>query len=149
SRPPGLARGRCRGSGGTGFPRGGTPLSAVTAPTEPASATAPVVARPAPSGRLGPRWLNYAMMLFGPPAQRRPGRAALPVDRVRHWENEYIALSDADLRQRGLQLRGRARGGASLDRLLPEAFGLVSVAAQRVLKMRPFDVQLAAGVVLH
>src|SRR5205823_575828 len=37
----------------------------------------------------------------------------------------------------------------SLDRLLPEAFGAVCVAAQRTTKLRPFDVQLAGGVVLH
>jgi preprotein translocase subunit SecA len=48
-----------------------------------------------------------------------------------------------------LRLRGRARGGESLDRLLPEAFGLVCVASKRHLGLRPFDVQLAAGVVMH
>src|SRR5262249_52086058 len=45
--------------------------------------------------------------------------------------------------------RGRARGGESLDGLLPEAFGACCVAAQRTIKLRPFDVQLAGGVVLH
>src|SRR5207302_10493037 len=48
-----------------------------------------------------------------------------------------------------MQLRGRCRGGESLDKILPEAFGLVCVTAVRMLKLRPFDVQLAAGVVLH
>jgi preprotein translocase subunit SecA len=48
-----------------------------------------------------------------------------------------------------MRLRGRARGGEALDRLLPEAFGLVCVASWRKLGLRPFDVQLAAGVVLH
>jgi preprotein translocase subunit SecA len=87
--------------------------------------------------------------LFGLPSQRRLARAALQVDRIRHWEKEYSRLNDAELRQRGLQLRGRARGGESLERLLPEAFGLVCVAAVRTIKLRPFDVQLAGGVVLH
>jgi preprotein translocase subunit SecA len=73
----------------------------------------------------------------------------LYVDRIRYWENEYSRLNDAELKQRGLQLRGRARGGESLDKLLPEAFGLVCVAAVRTVKLRPFDVQLAGGVVLH
>jgi preprotein translocase subunit SecA len=85
----------------------------------------------------------------GTPSQRRLARGALQVDRIRHWENEYDRLNDVELRQRGLQLRGRARGGESLDRLLPEAFGLVCVAAKRTIKLRPFDVQLAGGVVLH
>src|SRR5207302_6668006 len=64
-------------------------------------------------------------------------------------EQEFSRLNDVELRQRGLQLRGRARGGESLDRLLPEAFGLVCVAAVRTIRLRPFDVQLAGGVVLH
>jgi len=46
-------------------------------------------------------------------------------------------------------LKGKARGKWDLDSLLPEAFGLVSVAIQRVLGIRPFDVQLAGGAVLH
>jgi preprotein translocase subunit SecA len=73
----------------------------------------------------------------------------LQINRIRHWEKEYTRLNDAELRQRGLQLRGRARGGESLERLLPEAFGLVCVAAVRTTRLRPFDVQLAGGVVLH
>src|SRR5437588_12921843 len=48
-----------------------------------------------------------------------------------------------------MQMRGRARGGGSLERWVPEAFGLVCVAAVRTIRLRPFDVQLAGGVVLH
>ena len=66
-----------------------------------------------------------------------------------HWERKYEHSSNEELRSAGLRLRGRARGGESLDRMLPEAFGLVCVAAWRFLSMRPFDVQLAAGVVMH
>jgi preprotein translocase subunit SecA len=99
--------------------------------------------------RLGPRWQNQLKALFGTPAQRRLARAALHIDRIRYWESEFTRLNDAELRQRGLQLRGRARGGESLDRLLDETYGLVCVVATRVLGMRHFDVQLAAGFVLH
>jgi preprotein translocase subunit SecA len=98
---------------------------------------------------MGARWANHLKALFGLPSQRRLARAALQVDRIRYWEKEFSRLNDAELRQRGLQLRGRARGGESLERLLPEAFGLVCVAAVRTTKLRPFDVQLAGGVVLH
>src|SRR5205807_1805869 len=76
-------------------------------------------------------------------------QAALRVDQIRYWEKEFERLSDVDLKQTGLRLRGRARGGESLDRLLPEAFGLVCVAAVRTIRLRPFDVQLAAGAVIH
>src|SRR5207302_7831122 len=64
-------------------------------------------------------------------------------------EQEFSRLNDVELRQRGLQLRGRARGGEALEKLLPPAFGLVCVAAVRTIRLRPFDVQLAGGVVLH
>jgi preprotein translocase subunit SecA len=100
-------------------------------------------------GRLGPRWYNVLKALFGTPSRRRLARAALRIDQIRHWEAEYGRLSDAELKQRGLQMRGRARGGESLNRLLPEVFGLVCVAAVRTVKLRPFDVQLAGGAVLH
>jgi preprotein translocase subunit SecA len=102
-----------------------------------------------PPRRLGPRLLNYFKALFGTPSQRRLGRAALKVNRIRYWESEFDRLSDPELRQRGQRLVGRARGGESLDRLLPEAYGLVCVAAKRMINLRPFDVQLAAGVILH
>jgi preprotein translocase subunit SecA len=99
--------------------------------------------------RLGPRWANHWKALFGGPAQRKLAWGALQVERIRQWESEFSRLSDAEMKQRGQQLRGRARGGESLDKLLPEAFGLVCVAAVRTVKMRPFDVQLAGGIVLH
>jgi preprotein translocase subunit SecA len=99
--------------------------------------------------RLGSRLLNHGKRLFGGPSARRLARAALQVDRCRYWEREFSRLTDAELRQQGLRLRGRARGAESLDRLLAEAFGLVCVAATRFVQLRPFDVQLAGGVVLH
>jgi preprotein translocase subunit SecA len=102
-----------------------------------------------PDRRLRPRWYHYVASLFGLPSQRRLARAVLSIDRIRHWETELSRLSDADLKQYALRLAGRARGGEPLDRLLPEVFGAVCVAASRTLGLRPFDVQLAGGVVLH
>lgn len=99
--------------------------------------------------RMGPRWLNHLKRLFGPPSQRRLARGALAIPQIRYWEAQAEKLTDAELRHRGMQLKGRARGGEPLDRILPEAFGLVCVAAVRNVRLRPFDVQLAAGLVLH
>jgi preprotein translocase subunit SecA len=98
---------------------------------------------------MGPRWLNHLRALVGLPWQRRLARAALLVPRIRAFEAKYDSLTDAELKTAGLKLRGRARGGESLDKLVPEAFGLVCVAAKRRTEMRPFDVQLAAGYVMH
>jgi preprotein translocase subunit SecA len=106
-------------------------------------------ARLGATNRLGSRWFNYIRRLLGTPSQRRLARGALQIDAIRHWEGEFSRLSDAELLRVGQQMRGRARGGESLDRLVPEVFGLVCVAALRTVKLRPFDVQLAAGVVLH
>jgi len=75
--------------------------------------------------------------------------ASLQIGAVRHWEKESGKLSDAEILKQGARLRGRARGGESLDKLLPEVFGLVCVAAWRAVHLRPYDVQVAAGVVLH
>ncbi|MCI0683205.1 MAG: preprotein translocase subunit SecA [Gemmataceae bacterium] len=99
--------------------------------------------------RFGPRSLNLVKAWFGAPSQRRLAHGALQVDQIRHWESQFLKLTDQEILQRGQQLRGRARGGEALDAILPEAFGLVCVAAQRTVKLRPFDVQLVAGVVLH
>jgi preprotein translocase subunit SecA len=71
------------------------------------------------------------------------------IPKIRYHENKYLALSDEQLLAQSMELKGKARGKWDLDSLLPEAFGLVSVAIQRVLGIRPFDVQLAGGAVLH
>ena len=99
--------------------------------------------------RFGFRWTNYLRMWFGTPSRRRLAYAALQIGPIRHWEKQYAKLTDKEILQKGFRLKGRARGGESLDKLLPEVFGLASEAAWRTLKMRPYDVQLAAGVVLH
>jgi preprotein translocase subunit SecA len=64
-------------------------------------------------------------------------------------EEEVAALSDADLRARTAELRERLDQGAELDDLLVPAFATVREASKRVLGMRPFDVQLIGGMVLH
>ncbi|KAJ4826866.1 hypothetical protein Tsubulata_043796 [Turnera subulata] len=64
-------------------------------------------------------------------------------------EAEMSALSDSGLRDKTSMIKERAQGGESLDSLLPEAFAVVREASKRVLGLRPFDVQLIGGMVLH
>ncbi len=123
-------------------------MDTVTA-TQTLASVSPAVERTSGANRLGFRPFNYLRALLGTPSQRRLAYAALQIGRIRHFEREFERLNDAELRQRGLQLRGRARGGETLDRLLHEAFGLVCIAARRTLRLRPFDVQLAGGIILH
>jgi preprotein translocase subunit SecA len=100
--------------------------------------------------RFGPRWMTWLKLLVtGSPSKRRLAHGALQIAPIRYWEKEYAKLTDKELLQIGYRLKGRARGGESLDQLLPEVFGLSSEVAYRNVGLRPFDVQLAAGVVLH
>jgi len=100
-------------------------------------------------GRLGPHWLNVIRAQAERPWKRRLAKAALLIPRIRHYEKLYLTMSEEDIRKTSLRLRGRARGGEKLDKLVPEAFGLACSAIRRVLGFQPFDVQLAAGVVMH
>ncbi|WZZ41618.1 hypothetical protein YC2023_037877 [Brassica napus] len=68
---------------------------------------------------------------------------------VNRLETEISSLSDSDLRGRTDALKQRAQQGESMDSLLPEAYAVVREASKRVLGLRPFDVQLIGGMVLH
>ena len=69
--------------------------------------------------------------------------------RINGLEPETEILDDDELRAEADSLRERARGGESLEELLPEAFALTREAARRTLGQRHFDVQLIGGMVLH
>ena len=71
-------------------------------------------------------------------------------DQVEALADEYSELSDAELREMTDELKERYQdGGESLDDLLPEAFATVVEAADRVLGMRPYHVQIMGGAALH
>ena len=100
-------------------------------------------------GRLGSYLWNRIQAMIGLPWQRRLARAALLIPRIRDWEARFLHLTDEELRKQSLKLRGRARGGENLDRMIPEAFGLCCAAIRRLKNFELFDVQLAAGIVMH
>ncbi|XP_075483998.1 protein translocase subunit SecA, chloroplastic isoform X1 [Primulina tabacum] len=68
---------------------------------------------------------------------------------INEMEAQISSLSDSQLRERTSVLQQRACRGDPLDSLLPEAFSVVREASKRVLGLRPFDVQLIGGMVLH
>ncbi len=68
---------------------------------------------------------------------------------INRYEPEMEALSDEELRAEADSLRERAKGGESLDELLPEAFALTREASRRTTGQRHYDVQLIGGMVLH
>src|SRR4051794_1530181 len=71
------------------------------------------------------------------------------VSQINDFEPEVETYTDDELKERAQELKEEARGGASLDDLLPEAFALTREAARRTLGQRHFDVQLIGGMVLH
>ena len=71
------------------------------------------------------------------------------VDKIEALEEEYKALTDAQLQGKTLEFRERLLSGETLDDILPEAFATAREAAWRVLGMRPYRVQLIGGIVLH
>ncbi|MDR0671712.1 MAG: preprotein translocase subunit SecA, partial [Oscillospiraceae bacterium] len=87
--------------------------------------------------------------LFGTHSERELKRILPVVSRVEALEETYRALSEAELRGRTARFRDRLAEGEALDDILPDAFAAVREAADRVLGLRPFHVQIIGGVVLH
>ncbi|MDX8435319.1 preprotein translocase subunit SecA [Mesorhizobium sp. M4B.F.Ca.ET.215.01.1.1] len=92
---------------------------------------------------------GLARKVFGSSNDRRVKATRPRVEAINAMENEMRALSDAELRGRTEKFRQDIANGASLDDLLIPAFATVREAARRVLGLRPFDVQLIGGMVLH
>ena len=70
-------------------------------------------------------------------------------DKTEALEEEYKALTDAQLQAKTAEFKERLKNGETTDDILPEAFATVREAADRVLGLRPYRVQLIGGIVLH
>ncbi|KQZ14654.1 MULTISPECIES: preprotein translocase subunit SecA [unclassified Mesorhizobium] len=92
---------------------------------------------------------GLARKVFGSSNDRRVKATKPRIEAINAMESEMRALSDADLVARTAKFREELANGASLDDLLVPAFATAREAARRVLGMRPFDVQLIGGMVLH
>ena len=87
--------------------------------------------------------------IFGTRSQREIKKIQPTVDKILALEDEYRALSEEALKAKTAEFKNRLDQGETLDDLLPEAFAAVREAADRVLGMRPYPVQLIGGIVLH
>ena len=87
--------------------------------------------------------------LFGTRSQRELKKIQPLVDKVLALEESYKALSDEALKAKTAEFKGRLSQGETLDDLLPEAFAAIREAADRVLGMRPYPVQVVGGIILH
>jgi len=84
------------------------------------------------------------------------------VDKINEFEDQYLSLSDVELRAKTEEFRQRLKKGETIEDLLPEAFATVKNACRRLMgqtwevsgrpitwEMIPFDVQAIGGIVLH
>ena len=92
---------------------------------------------------------SVAKKVFGTANDRKVKQAMKSLVGVEGLESGLEALSDEQLRAKTEEFRTRHQGGESLDDLMNEAFAVVREAAKRSLGLRPFDVQLLGGYILH
>ncbi|PAF18072.1 preprotein translocase subunit SecA [Terribacillus saccharophilus] len=87
--------------------------------------------------------------VFGDGTQKQVSRAQKTAEQIETLADEYRAYTDEQLKEKTNEFKKRYQDGESLDDLLPEAFATVREAADRVLGMRPFHVQLLGGIAIH
>lgn len=92
---------------------------------------------------------RFVSGLFGTKNNRELKRMRQIVERINALEATTDALSDDELRAKTASFKQRFQAGESLDAFLPEAFAVCRTAAQRVLGMRHYDVQMIGGITLH
>lgn len=87
--------------------------------------------------------------VFGSYSDREIKRLMPNVEKIESLEEDMKKLSDDELRGKTIEFKNRLNNGETLDDILPEAFAVVREAADRVLGMRHYRVQLIGGIVLH
>lgn len=92
---------------------------------------------------------GLARKLFGSSNDRRIRSYSPRVDAINALEAQMKALSDEALKAKTAEFREQLAGGKTLDDILVPAFAVAREAALRVLGLRPFDVQLVGGMILH
>ena len=92
---------------------------------------------------------GIARKLFGSSNDRRIRSYSARVGAINALEPEMKALSDEALRGKTAEFREQLAAGKTLDDILVPAFAVAREAAFRVLGLRPFDVQLIGGMILH
>jgi len=92
---------------------------------------------------------DIARKIFGSANDRFVKKQYKIVNEINALEENFIKLSDEELKNKTLEFRSRLKDGETLDDILPEAFATVREAAKRTLGQRHYDVQLIGGIVLH
>jgi preprotein translocase subunit SecA len=87
--------------------------------------------------------------IVGTKNDRELKRLSLILDEVNQFEPEMMSLADQALQAKTKYFKEKLAGGFSLDDIMSEAFAVARETARRALLMRPFDVQVIGGIVLH
>ena len=87
--------------------------------------------------------------IVGTRNDRELKRISILLNEVNSFETGLMALTDSELRSKTDYFREKLKNGLTLDDILPEAFAVAREASRRTLMMRPFDVQVLGGIVLH
>ncbi len=93
--------------------------------------------------------MSLLTKIFGDYSQKELKRIVPIQKKVLALEEEYSALSDAELQAKTPEFKERLANGETLDDILPEAFAACREASWRVLNMKHFPVQILGGIVLH
>jgi preprotein translocase subunit SecA len=92
---------------------------------------------------------GLARKMFGSANDRRIRAYQPKVAAINALESDMQSLSDEQLKAKTAEFKEQLAAGKSLDDILVPAFAVVREAAKRVLGLRPFDVQLIGGMILH
>ena len=87
--------------------------------------------------------------IFGTYSSREIKKIRPTMEKVLALDSAMQKLTDEELKAKTAEFKGRVAGGESLDDILPEAFAVVREAADRVLGMKHFPVQILGVIVLH
>ena len=92
---------------------------------------------------------NLLKKIVGTKNDRELKRLSLLLNEVSNFEPAMMSLTDEELRAKTPYFREKLKNGFTLDDILTEAFAVAREASRRTLLMRPFDVQVIGGIVLH
>jgi len=92
---------------------------------------------------------DWTKKIFGDPNEKELKKLQPIAGKISSYEPDISKLNDGELKNKTTEFKERLDKGETLDDILPEVFAVVREVAKRVTKMRPFDVQLIGGIILH
>ncbi len=93
--------------------------------------------------------INILKKIFGSDNEREISRIKKIVDEINQLEERYSKEDTSELKKIFLKLKNNESNNQNLDLLIPDVFAIVREISKRKLGLRPYDVQLIGGVVLH